>query len=285
MKHILKTIFFSAVLVCAVLCAGCVNTPAVEDTESVCLADEKTDFFPEQIVGIYKTHSDEKGETIMQIYLLCDRLIAEVEEEYAAYYAMEWVAVDSQNTGSDISGQRFAVYTFSGFSNLGSYWDTVSRITVTPTDTGLEIIDEAGVVTAYIRDDAAEPIHTTEQCRSFLSAICDETNGITLHGQWKAVTEDGYTLFLQLDTDGKMIWCCKKEGQPIEFYIGVAAENPETGILCTVSERVGWAQMPWRYDFRYTVDSNERLILENAEADGLLFDGSPIEFIKDTYKE
>lgn len=280
-----QKIFITIVLVCSVLYTGCGYTPVIEDTETVQLSANKTVSFAEQIVGIYKTHFDESGETVMQIYLLGDRMIAEAEEEYAAYYAMEWMPAEPKNTDGDPSSEQFVVYTFSGFSNFGEYWNTVRQITVNKTDTGIEMIDENGVVTAYIRDDTAEPIHTTEQCRSFLSAICDETNDITLHGQWQAVTEDGYTLFLQLDTDGEMIWYCKKESEPIEFHIGVAAQNSEAGTIRTVSERVGWAQIPWRCDFRYTCGSSGQLILENAEADGLLPNDSPIEFIKNTYKE
>ena len=137
--------------------------------------------------------------------------------------------------------------------------------------------------TAYIWDDTAEPIHTAEQCRSFLTEISDETEKLSFVGQWQAVTEEGHTLFLQLDTDGKMIWYCKKDGEPVEFYIGSASENPEAGTICTVSERVGWAKMPWQYDLKYTCVSNGHLIFENTEADGLLPCDYPVEFIKSTY--
>lgn len=280
-----QKLFITIVLVCSVLYTGCGYTPVIEDTETEQLSANKTVSFAEQIVGIYKTHSDESAETVMQIYLLDGRLIAEVEEGYAAYYAMEWMPVEPNNTDGDPNSERFVVYTFSGFSNFGEYWDTVQQITLTQTDTGLAIIDEGGNVTAYVRDDTAESIHTTEQCRSFLTEITGEPEKLSLHGQWKAITDDGYAVFLQLDADGRMRWYCKKDGEPIRFNIGVAAQNPEAGTICTVSERVGWAQRPWRCDFKYTYGSSGQLILENAEADGLLPDSSPIEFIKNTYKE
>lgn len=278
--------YVAAVLLFAVLLAGCEYVPESPGNDTVELTEnltenqtgEENNFFADRLAGIYKTYSEQNGEVSMQIYHIQDRLIAEVEEEYAAYYAMEWMPVGSPNVNDDRASRDFTVYSFSGFSIFGEYWDDVRQITVTLTDNGFEIADKDGEITVYTRDGTSAPTHDTEKYSGFF----EDTVHAALIGEWSASTNDGHSVFLRLDADGNMIWCCKKEGEPIELYIGVAAADSESGMLHTVSERVGWAGMPWQYDFGYTCGTDGKLILRNTEQDGPLPTSEAVEFIKHT---
>lgn len=282
MKNTIKSrICIAAVLFLSVLFSGCEYTSGSPITDTTKQTEVITDSFTKKLVGIYKTHSEENGETIMQIYLLGDLLIAEIEEEYAAYYAMEWIPTDSPKSDNGTASKDFIAHSFSGFSNFGAYWDTVRQITVTLTDTGCEIEDRNGKITAYTRDDTAAPIHIPDK----YSELLQDTADTSLAGTWTVSADDGYTMFLRLDSEGNMIWCCKKEGEPIKFYIGTAAVSPETGTIQTISERVGWAQMPWQYDLDYSYDPDGKLTLKNIEPDGLLPTDHAIVFVKQTDKE
>lgn len=282
MKDMKKSrICIATILLFSVLLSSCEYAPKSLNTDTAEQTKETTDSFAKQLVGIYKTNSEENGETIMQIYLIQDRLIAEIEEEYAAYYAMEWIPVDSPKGDNGTASRKFTAYSFSGFSNLGAYWDTVQQITVTLTDTGFEMADGNGKTTVYTRDEASAPIHVPDKYCELLQDTADAS----LVGNWIASADDGYTIFLQLDSMGNMIWCCKKEGEPIELYIGGAAAFPKTGTIQTISERVGWAQMPWQYDLDYSYNLDGKLTLKNTETDGLLPTDREIVFIKQTDKE
>jgi len=282
MKNTIKSrIYIAALLFVSVLFSSCGYTSPGPVTDTAGQTEEMTDTFAKQLVGIYKTQSEENGETILQIYLLGDLLIAEIEEEYAAYYAMEWVPTDSPKKDNSMASRKFTVHSFSGFSNFGAYWDTVPQITVTLTDTGCEMIDENGNRTVYTRDDTAAPIHIPDKYCELLQDTADAS----LAGIWTAATDDGYTMFLQLDSEGNMIWCCKKEGEPVRFHIGIAAASTETGTIQTISERVGWAQMPWQYDLEYSYGTDGKLTLKNTEQDGLLPTDHAVVFMKQTDKE
>lgn len=274
-------ICIAAVLFLSILFTGCESLLDNPDTDTAEHREEITDSFAKQLVGIYKTHSEENGETIMQIYLIQDRLIAETVEEYAAYYAMEWIPVDSTKGDNDTSSKNYTAYSFSGFSNYGAYWDTVRQITVTLTDTGFEMADGNGKTNVYMRDETSAPIHIPDKYSELLRDIADSS----LVGSWSASTDDGYTMFLRVDSEGNLIWCCKKEGEPIELHIGIGAAFPKTGTIQTISERVGWAQMPWQYDLDYSYDLDGKLTLKNIESDGLLPTDHAIVFIKQTDKE
>lgn len=280
-----RRIWLAAALLSSVLLAGCVYVPDIQDIDTAEPTDEISGSFAEQLVGIYKTYSEENGETILQIYQIQNRMIAEVEEEYAAYYAMEWIPVDSQKTDNGTESEQYTVYTFSGFSDFGAYWDSGRQITVTLTDTGFEMTDENGDLTAYIRDEGAEPIHIFHRYSWFFQEIAAETIPDSIIGEWTGASTDGYTMSLQLDADGSMIWCCKKEGEPISVHIGVAAADRETETIKTVTEKVGWADMPWQYDMEYTFDPDGKLILKNPDFGGLLPGDESVGFIKLTDKE
>jgi len=282
MKHSIKTrICIAAVLFLSVLFSGCEYTSETPLTVTADQTEAITNSFAEKLVGIYKTHSEENGETIMQIYLIQDQLIAEIEEEYAAYYAMEWTVADSSMNDNGTARKDFTVHSFSGFSNFGAYWDTVRQITVTLTDTGFTLEERNGITTEYMRDNTADPIHIPEK----YIELFQDTADTSLAGTWTASTDDGYNMFLQLDSEGNLIWCCKKEGEPIEFHIGIAAAYPETGTIQTISERVGWAQMPWQYDLDFSYAPDGKLTLRNIESDGLLPTDHEIVFYKQTDKE
>ena len=245
------------------------NCTYIGDTSNESMPEstpEITNSFAERLVGTYRTMSEENGETIMQIYQIRELLIAEVEEEYAAYYAMEWVPESSTAEETDDGCEAFTVYTFSGFSNEGAYRDSTSHITVTLNETGMEIEEEDGNTTSYIFDAEIDPIHNPERYRDLYGNVSD----CALVGHWSAVLAEGYALYLRIDSDGTMLWSCKKAEQPVEVYIGVASAEENTNKIQIITERVGWAQMPWLFELQYTVGADGELTLENAEAEGLI---------------
>ena len=273
-KHRIHGISILLSLVLLTSCAYAVDLPKDETTES---AAEITNTFQERLVGIYKTYSEENGETIMQIYRIQELLIAEVEEEYAAYYAMEWIPEHSQEEVTDVNREEFTVYTFSGFSNNGEYWKSVKHITVTLHETGFEMADEDGNVTVYMRDNMIEPLHRPERYTELFQNTADNA----FVGQWRA-SEDGYAMFLRIDADGTMLWNCKKTGQPVTVYIGIASAEQDTGIMQVMAEKVGWAQMPWLFEFQYSIEEDGSLILTNTETNGMLPADHAIRFEKVT---
>jgi len=262
---------FVFVILLFVQLSGCENT--IESTDNSSQTEVVQVSFTEQLVGTYKRYSEENGKTVMQIYLIHEYLIAEVTEEYAAYYAMEWIPADTYETISKEKSGDFTVYSFSGFSDSGKYFDTVRQIKVALTDTGIEIADQSGEVTVYTRDETCDPIHNPEIYTGFLQNKADNE----LVGSFSA-SADGTDVFFQLDSDGKMIWCSKIVGEPIEIYIGVASVDTKAGRIHTMSERLGFGKMPWLYDLEYTLDSSGKLVLKNAASDGLLFTDDAVEF-------
>ena len=277
-KHRIDGISILLSLVLLTSCAYVDDLPKDETMES---AAEITNTFQERLAGIYKTHSEENGETIMQIYRIQELLIAEVEEEYAAYYAMEWIPEHSQEEVTDVNREEFTVYTFSGFSNEGAYRDNTSHITVTLNETGLEIEEEDGNTTSYICDEEIEPIHNPERYRDLFGNVSD----CALTGHWSAVLAEGYALYLRIDADGTMLWSCKKTGQPVTVYIGIASAEQDTGIMQVMAEKVGWAQMPWLFELQYSIGAGGSLILTNTETNGMLPADHAIQFEKVTEQE
>lgn len=242
---------------------------------------EITNSFAERLVGTYRTTSEENGETILQIYQIQECLIAEVEEEYAAYYAMEWVPDPLRITGNDTESKDFTVYTFSGFSNAGAYWDSTNQIMVTLEENVLKIEEEGGNTTSYIRDEGIEPIHDPRRYTEFFENVSDHA----LIGQWSTVSAEGYELYLRIDSDRTMLWSCRKAGQPVEVYIGGISAEQESGKIQIIAERVGWAQMPWLFELQYTIGADGNLILENAGAEELLPFKHEIQLKKATEQE
>lgn len=269
------------ILLSLFLLTGCADIGDISTETTPNAAPEITNSFAERLVGTYRTMSEENGETIMQIYQIRELLIAEVEEEYAAYYAMEWAPEPSTSEETDDGCEEFTVYTFSGFSNEGAYRDNTSHITVTLNETGLEIEEEDGNTTSYICDEEIEPIHNPERYRDLFGNVSD----CALTGHWSAVLAEGYALYLRIDSDGTMLWSCKKAEQPAEVYIGVASAEENTNKMQIIAERVGWAQMPWLFELQYTIDSDGNLILKNAETEGLLPFNHEIQLKKDTEEE
>ncbi|MBE6599470.1 MAG: hypothetical protein E7638_08520 [Ruminococcaceae bacterium] len=242
--------------------------------------------FAEQLTGIYKTYSEECGEIRLQVYWMDDNLIAEAEEEFAAYYAMELLPDEPEMLGRDgVREVNFTAYMFSGFSNQGAYWDSPESVAVVLTDVGFNMIKSDGTAVEYIRDDGAVPIHETGKYAVYLSDMGEGSPIGSLEGEWTASGEDGYNITLRIDANGTVLWCCKRESEPIVIHTGMALVDETAGCIQTMTERVGWADMPWLYNTRYGFDGDGRLILENTESDGLLPTDRAIVFTKLTEKE
>ena len=49
-----------------------------------------------------------------------------------------------------------------------------------------------------------------------------------------------------------------------------------------MAEKVGWAQMPWLFEFQYSIEADGSLILTNTETNGMLPADHAIQFEKVT---
>lgn len=276
----------TAVLLFPLLFGGCVNQtddpkpPKITDTEpqeSESTA-ENTVSFADRLIGLYKNESVEAGETVIQVYEINNMLIAEADEEFAAYYAMELIPSDA-GSGSDTDEMSFTAYSFSGFSNFGEYWNDGEKIAVKLTPTGFDMTKSDGTVTEYTRDDLLEPIHIPERNADYLEAVTEISHDPSLTGEW-VQSSDGYSMMLRMDSSGNILWCSKKDGEPVSVHIGVSSANPDSGIIVSVSERIGYAEMPYKYDTSYYFNGDGNLVLKNCEPEGLLPTDGEITFVR-----
>lgn len=248
------------VLVLAVL-IGCSEEP----DESV------LPIFAKQLVGRYRNESEENGETVLEIYWICDTLIAEAEQEYAAYFAAELLPDDPavlQSTAAESA--VFTAYGFSGFSGFGEYWKEAPSVTVTLTQTGLTVTEKNGSDIVFTRDDALESIHIPERYRSDSPDKASAAYPETVLGTWMSETPDGCTMMLWLNDDGTLLWYSKTEGTPVSVYMGMGNAEEDEGLIAVTVERIGWSAMPWLYTMEYEWDETGNLLLRNREDDGLL---------------
>jgi len=259
------------------------NSTAVESEIS---ADEiLSPSFAERLAGRYTGASDEEGKIRFEIYWMHDTLIAEAEEEYAAYYAVELIPDDPAVLSDPTAMEAmFTAYFFSGFSAEGAYWDNPGIVTVSLTESGMTWADADGTVMFYIRADSEEPIHPADGMAGFLENPSAHACDPEMSGLWEARTEDGYRMAFQLKDDGKMRWYCKKEGEPVSVCLGFAFTDADSGNLGFLTERVGWSNMPWMHSAKYTL-TEDCLLLENAEEEGLLPVSGAVEFKRITEAE
>jgi len=279
MKH--KRIV-TAVLLIPLLFGGCVNQTDETESQESEIVVENTVSFADRLIGIYRNYSEEAGETVLQVYEIDNMLIAEADEEYAAYYAMELIPADSEVfSGTDADEMSFTAYSFSGFSNYGEYWNDGEKITVKLTPTGFTMTKSDGTVTEYTRDDLLEPIHNSKSNADYLEAVTEFSHDPSLTGEW-IHRSDGCFMMFRLDADGNILWCSKKDGEPVSVHIGVSSANPDSGIIVSVSERIGYAEMPYKYDTSYYFNGDGNLVLKNCEPEGLLPTDGEITFVRIT---
>ena len=276
--------WMTAALTVSVLFGSCGETfttvpPVPENRPEADAAESLADSFAEGLTGIYRSESEETGETILQVYRIDGMLIAEAAEEYAAYYATELIPGQPEPAeDGTLREMTFTACRFSGFSDEGAYWDSGVPVTIALTESGFDMTSADGTVTGYTRDDSTGPHHDPERYTGYFT----DAPEASLTGEWTASTETGHTITLRLEEDGDMVWCSKKEGEPVEFHIGLASTDPDTGYLHTVTEKVGWGAMPWMYDMRYSFDADGHLLLENCEAEGLLPADTAVRFRKES---
>ena len=273
----------AAVLLAAVLLGGCADrVPVPQETPPETMetmAEENGISLAERLAGIYRGESEENGETILQMYRIGGMLIAEVQEEYAAYHAAELIPADPEIlTDPEASEAAVTAYRFSGFSADGAYWEDPETVTVALTESGLTWTEADGSVMEYTRTDSAEPIHTAARYEELPEAFPVPSYDPALTGRWEAEA-DGCRMILRLDEDGTLCWFSKKEGEPVSVHIGVWYIETDSGCLVTVTEKVGWAQMPWM-NRTVCTETDKGLLLKNEEAEGLLPTDGTVEFVR-----
>lgn len=279
----------AAILFCLCIFCGCVGS--TQSTETHAAAAPTSDISPgetavppsvptfaEQLVGRYLYDSAENGETVLELYLFDGMLLAEVTQEYAAYYAAELTPVSpAALSGTDRTQAGFTAFPFSGFSDSGAFWEECPQVTVTLCAEGICLTEADGTAVTFLRDETREPTHIADRCAALLPQPSGQPYPDGITGTWTAVTEDGSSILLRLNTDGSLLWYCKQETVPVTVYIGVGSvtEDASGCILTLAAERVGYAQMPWLYCLTL-VPTDDGLRIANHDGDGLLPDAEPL---------
>ena len=269
-----RLVFALSILLCISVFAGCNGYTQTS----------KAPVLAERLEGIYRGEGND-GEIILQIYWIDDRLIAEIEEEYAAYYAMELFWTDADLIYSDSATEaEFYSFSFSGFSGFGEYFEENEKLGVALTDSGLDQTKD-GNITAFVRDEFAQPIHIYDRYSEFFYEEKPEKHyPDKLIGKWHSVSADGHGIYLCLEENGSFTWCEKQENQPIRMYTGLGLLEEETQSLRLVCERVGYASMPFQYTLKCSID-RERIHLEGTENEDPILPGAEAVFTRLTDKE
>jgi len=275
MKH--NTVFFRfflLVLLTAVLSAGCESGISGEPAEAG---------FAERIAGTYYTcgeGTDGEPDVCLEIYFIDGHLIAEADETYAAYWAMELIPTDEADLHRPESDTlQVTAFTFSGFSDFGEYWPESEQYTLRITGEGVDFTSADGVTISYLRDDTPEVQHDPERYREVLGEGTGAADA-GLVGRWKAETEDGTGISLRVEENGVLYCLCKRDGESVRMHIGLAAVDAERTTLTCMTERVGWADMPWNDVVGYALGTDGRLTLDVPEDCGMLPSGMKIVFEK-----
>lgn len=272
-----KTILtLTAALLFTVLAGGCdapeVPIPPISQTSAQPETNRNTSpAFAERLAGRYRCEGGESGETNLEIYHLDGTLIAEAEQQYAAYFAAELIP-DTPDILNDPEAESacFTVYAFSGFSNFGMYWEETPRITLSETEEGLLLTESDGTAVEFRRDNTLQPLHIPDRYAEYLPPRKEAAYPEGMTGIWTAEYFGGYRIHLLLSEDGRLRWYCKKEGEPISLFIGIGRAETVSGILTVIAERVGYSSMPWQFSLDYEVTGTGLLILKNKDIDGLL---------------
>lgn len=227
--------------------------------------------FSEQLAGCYYYDSNVNGRITLELYYIDSMLIAEVEEEYASYYAAELLP-DSPAVLSDqkTESAAFTVYAFSGFSNSGMYWAETPHIIISRTESGIRITEADNTDIYFKRDDAAEPIHTVEKYAELLPQTEEYSFPPEMCGVWTADCFGKYEIILNLQQEGILLWYIKENGEPVSVYFGAGSADPQVGTLTVIAERVGYAAMPHFFMLEYEQTNTGILLLKNTGIDGLL---------------
>lgn len=264
----------AAVIALILTVSGCkvMELPIPEDSAN---ESDTIPCFAERLVGRYSCETEESGTTVLEIYLIDGNIIAEAEQEYAAYFAAELIADDSAVLYSSLVEQAdFTVYAFSGFSNFGEYWDETPKVTLALTEDGVCLTESDGAVVEFVRDDTLEPIHEANRYGELLSELAESPYPEAMLGTWAAEVWGGHRIVLSMYDDGTIVWYCKTEGAPVAAYIGsgavICGADLASGTLVIVVERIGHANMPWQNSLRYELTSTGLLLVQNSEPDGLL---------------
>jgi len=271
-RKLKKLLLLTAALLLSFSAGGC-NDPSSPVPEQVPVEEKipSPPSFVEQLVGRYRYNSEENGDILLELYHINGMLIAEADEEYAAYFAAELFPVDSAIAEKPAAmSAAFTVYPFSGFSNSGMYWEEKPRIIISKTESGIRIIEEDNTNIDFIRDNATEPLHTVGKYAELLPPSEETVFPPEICGVWTADYFSKCKILLCLQQDGTLLWYCKEDGEPVFVYFGAASADAETGTLTIIAERVGYAAMPFFFTLEYELTDTDLLLLKNVDTDALL---------------
>lgn len=239
-----RTMCITSVLLFLALITGCMHRADAPDTSTPVTEENASVTLILKLPGIYKSRSDENGETVMQIYRIGDRLIAEFDSEYSAYYAAELLQNDGQKADGDLSRWEFTAMYFSGFSNAGEYWDSGNAVSISLTESGVTVESCDGSAEEYIFASDADSIHDTGIYDTFFDDPIYEMYPEEYLGRWSTVTDDNTEIFVELSRDGSVTVCRKREGQPIALRVGTGRYIRDGSEMVFMTEQVGWGNQP-----------------------------------------
>jgi len=231
----------------------------------------------ERLVGQYRRESEENGMTWLAFYWLDGGLIAEVEQEYAAYFAAELIP------DGDAEG-KFRAQVFSGFSGEGEYWAETPEITLSLTPSGVMITESTGERVEFLREESPGLLHDPSVYAAAVLPPEAEAFPEALTGCWLCRSADRGRMLLQLEADGNLLWYRKTPGEPVEVLVGFGGADRQTGTISMMTEQIGWGRMPRMEEMHYALSEDGSLLLESSDANGFLPMGETI-WIQQTEKE
>ncbi len=266
MKQILK---ISALFLCALLLiGGCIRRmdpgkPAGQDSAEETVLD--------RICAPVRCDEGAEGKETAVYRFVDGTLIGTVDEEFAAYYAEVIVPDDPQALFLPVSqapeeGIPVSVRRFSGFSALGEYWDEPDRFRMKLTENALVFTAEDGGrdFTRTEADDISPRVITEEKGREIETYYTAGALPAALAGSWGARDEEGDHVLI-IREDGGFIHAVRPADHPVQVYVG-ACRVAEDGTLRCLTERLGWAAMPFEFEYAWETSDGGPLILRPADS-------------------
>ncbi len=254
-------------------------------------SDESSDALSlaKRLEGRYSYHYGPKDATsdsdeflIMHVISFGDNLYAycgyafdddyETFESYS-FWATEFIPEQSEDLKStDKDSVTVTALNFSVMSNLGQYWDTGNKGTITFTEDGLVfegfghdgfLVPENDDSRLFLKDDRAE--------EAFCYLKKDERNADPdIEGLWKLEEKDAPVFYL---FEGNNLYVYQKKKDHEVFFAGGGCEFQNGTFSCTASV-LGTGSMPYDWKGEYKV-SGDKLTL-SLDEDPLTYEPSKL---------
>ena len=269
MKNNAKLQILSALFLCALLLlGGCIRRvdsgqPAGQDTAEETVLD--------RICAPVRYSEGADGKETAVYRFLDGTLIGTVDEEFAAYYAEVIVPDDPQALFLPVSqmpeeGIPVSVRRFSGFSALGEYWDEPDRYRMKLKENALVFTAENGGkdFTRTAADNLSPRSITEEKGREIETCYGTGALPAALAGSWTAQDDEGDHVLI-IREDGGFIRMVRPADHPVRVYVG-ACRVAEDGILRCLTEQLGWAEMPFEFEYAWEMSDGGPLILRPTDS-------------------